>query len=260
MNERLKALLYPLFGIAVLLALWFAAVRVFKVPNYILPSPESVAVALKIGYIDGLYWKHFAYTLQSMAIGYVIGCSIAFTLGCLFAESRTVEQLFSPIVVSFQSMPKVALAPLILVWFGFDLASKVVMVALVCFFPMFVNTVVGLKSTNPAIIDLMRAFSASRFHILMRIKVPSAAGHLFAGLQIAIVMSLIGAVVAEFVSSTRGLGYLISAAAGNMDTSAMFAGLASLAFIGIVSSALVRWVQRKVVFWERAPTEQGLVE
>ena len=260
MNDRLKALLYPVVTIAILLALWFVAVRVFKVPNYVLPSPEAVAVALKSGYIDGLYWTHFAYTLQSMAIGYAVGCSVAFVLGCLFSESRTIEQLFSPLVVAFQSMPKVALAPLILVWFGFDLASKVVMVALVCFFPMFINTVVGLKSTSPAIIDLMNAFSASRFHILIRIKVPYAAGHLFAGLQIAIVMGLIGAVVAEFVSSTRGLGYLISAAAGTMDTSAMFAGLASLAVLGTAASALVRWAHRKIVFWEGVTAGQVVVE
>jgi NitT/TauT family transport system permease protein len=154
-------------------------------------------------------------------------------------------------VVAFQSMPKVALAPLLLVWFGFDLTSKVVMVALVCFFPMFINTVVGLKSTSPALIDLMNAFSASRLHILVRIKVPSAAGHLFAGLQIAVVMGLIGAVVAEFVSSTRGLGYLISASAGTMDTSVMFAGLVSLAALGVGASALVQMVHRRVVFWER---------
>ena len=256
MNERLKTLLYPLIAIAGVLLLWFVAVRLFKVPNYVLPSPESVASALKTGYVDGLYWKHVFYTLESTVIGYVIGCSVAFVVGCVFAESRVIEQLFSPLVVAFQSMPKVALAPLLLVWFGFDLTSKVVMVALVCFFPMFINTVVGLKSTSPALLDLMNAFSASRLHILVRIKVPSAAGHLFAGLQIAVVMGLIGAVVAEFVSSTRGLGYLISASAGTMDTSVMFAGLVSLSVLGVAASALVQMVHRRVVFWERGAGTQ----
>lgn len=256
MRDRLKNIGYPLVTLVILLGLWFGAVHILHIPNYVLPSPEAVAMALKRGYIDGLFWEHFAFTLQSMVIGYVIGCGIAFALGCLFSESRTVERLFYPYVVALQSMPKVALAPLILVWFGFDMASKVVMVALVCFFPMFINTVVGLKSTNPALLDLMNAFSASKVHILARIKIPSAAGHIFAGLQIAIVMGLIGAVVAEFVSATKGLGYLISASAVNMDTNVMFAGLVSLAALGIGASMVVRLVHRRVVFWERGAGQQ----
>jgi NitT/TauT family transport system permease protein len=260
MNGKLKTIGYPFITFGVLLAIWVIAVRVLKVPNYILPAPEAVAHALKRGYIDGLYWEHFAFTLQSMTFGYVIGCGIGFVLACVFAESRAVERLFYPYVVALQSMPKVALAPLILVWFGFDMASKIVMVALVCFFPMFVNTVVGLKNTNPALLDLMNAFSASRLHILTRIKIPSAAGHIFAGLQIAIVMGLIGAVVAEFVAATRGLGYLISSSAVNMDTSAMFAGLVSLGVLGVSASLLVRFVHAKAIFWERGASTPPVAE
>jgi NitT/TauT family transport system permease protein len=201
MNDKLKAVLLPLATFIVLVALWDAAIRVFKVPNFILPTPHAVLEALQRGYIEGLYWKHFFFTLQSMVFGYLLGCILAFVLGCVFAESRTVERMFLPFVVALQSMPKVALAPLIIVWFGFGLESKIVMVALVCFFPMFINTAVGLKQTNPALLDLMHAFSASPWHILTRIKIPSAAGHIFAGLQIAIVLGLIGAVVSYFVSS-----------------------------------------------------------
>jgi NitT/TauT family transport system permease protein len=252
MGERTKSILYPAIAFVVLVALWELAIRVFKVPNFVLPTPGSVLDALKRGYIDGLFWPHFFFTLQSMVLGYLLGCTAAFLLGCLFAESRTVERVLLPYVVALQSMPKVALAPLIIVWFGFGMESKIVMVALVCFFPMFINTAVGLRATNPGLIDLMRAFSASRWHILTRIKIPAAAGHLFAGLQIAIVLGLIGAVVAEFVSSTKGLGHLINAAAVNLETNTMFAALASLAALGVAGSQLVRYLQAKLVFWQKA--------
>ena len=258
MNDKLKTVLYPLVALIVLLVSWDVAIRVFKVPNFILPTPSSVLDAMYRGYIEGLFWKHFFFTLQSMLTGYLLGCSAAFLLGCLFAEVRAVERTLYPFVVALQSMPKVALAPLIIVWFGFDMASKVVMVALVCFFPMFINTAMGLKQTNPALLDLMNAFSASRWHILTRIKIPSAAGHIFAGLQIAIVLGLIGAVVAEFVSSTRGLGHLINASAVNLETNTMFAALLSLAVLGILGSQVVRLLHAKVVFWDKQAASQAI--
>ncbi|HRF07051.1 MAG TPA: ABC transporter permease [Xanthobacteraceae bacterium] len=251
MNEHLKSIFYPLLLLAGLIVLWMFAVRNWGVPNYILPSFESVLGALHRGYIQGDYWPDFGYTLSSMLIGYVSGCLLAFILGTMFAEFRWLERLLYPFVLALQSMPKVALAPLILVWFGFGLGSKAVMVALVCFFPMFINTAVGLKATDPSLIDLMKAFSASRLQILLRIKIPSAASHIFAGLQISIVLGLIGAVVAEFVSSSRGLGYLINNATTTLDTSTMFASLISLAVIGILGSQLIKFLQRKLVFWER---------
>ena len=261
MNERLKSIVHPLIAFVIVVALWDVAIRVFKIPNFILPTPEGVLAAMKRGYVEGEFWKHFFFTLTSMVSGYALGCSAAFVLGCVFAESRAVERVLHPFVVSLQSMPKVALAPLIIVWFGFDMASKVVMVALVCFFPMFINTVVGLKQVNPALLDLMHAFSASRWNILVRIKIPSAAGHIFAGLQIAIVLGLIGAVVAEFVSSTRGLGHLINASAVNLETNVMFAALASLAVLGIAGSQFIRFLHQRIVFWDRgSATEPAATE
>ncbi|SDV48044.1 ABC transporter permease [Chitinasiproducens palmae] len=260
MNERIKSVVYPLILFALILALWSFATSRFGIPTYILPPLSGVVAALRHGFVEGAYWGDFLYTLTSVVSGYAAGCTCAFVLGCLFAEFRPVERVLHPFVLALQSMPKVALAPLILVWFGFDLASKVVMVALVCFFPMFINTVVGLKATPPALIDLMRAFSASRWQILLRIKIPSAAGHIFAGLQISIVLGLIGAIVAEFVSSTKGLGFLINSATAQMDTSTMFAALASLAVLGIAGSQLVRWLHRRIVFWDRAASQTTLSE
>ncbi len=261
MHEKVNSVAYPLAAFVVLIVLWDGAIGYFKVPNFILPTPRAVLDALHRGYVVGQFWPHFLFTLQSMVAGYLAGCSLAFALGCLFAESRTVERTFYPFVVALQSMPKVALAPLIIVWFGFGIESKIVMVALVCFFPMFINTAVGLKQTPAALLDLMAAFSASRWSVLLRIKIPSAAGHIFAGLQIAIVLGLIGAVVAEFVSSTRGLGHLINASAVNLETNVMFAALVSLAALGVAGSMAVRFLHAKIVFWDKgSATEQTAVE
>jgi len=258
--ERIKSIIYPLLLLTALLLLWIVATKYWHVPNYVLPPLEGVLSALHRGYVQGAFWGDFGHTLAAMSIGYLAGCAMAFVVGVLFAESRFLERMLYPFVLGLQSMPKVALAPLIMVWFGFGIESKAVMVALVCFFPMFVNTAVGLKSTDPALIDLMRAFSASNWHILTRIKIPSAAGHIFAALQISIILGLIGAVVAEFVSSTRGLGYLINAATTTLDTSTMFAALISLAALGIAGSQLVKFLHRRLVFWDRSLANRSLSE
>lgn len=251
MPNRIAVFLYPAIAFVILIAVWTAAIRWFAIPNFLLPTPAAVLQALRRGYVDGLFWEHFFFTLRSTAIGYASGCGLAIVVGALVAESRTAEQILHPFIIALQSMPKVALAPLIIVWFGFGIESKIVMVALVCFFPLFVNTVVGLRSTDPTLIDMMRAFSASAWHIFFRIKLPAAAGHIFAGLQISIVLSLIGAVVAEFVSSTKGLGYLITAASVNLEVNVMFAALLSLAAMGVAGSQLIRFLHSRVVFWDK---------
>jgi NitT/TauT family transport system permease protein len=156
-------------------------------------------------------------------------------------------------------MPKVALAPLIIVWFGFGILSKIVMVALICFFPVFINTIIGIRSTDPNLIDLMRVFSASRFNIFLQVELPSASSYIFGGLQIAVVFGLIGTIVSEFVASQRGLGVLIQASSSNLDVASTFALLVTLGLIGVIGSELVSFIHRKVVFWERRVTETTTV-
>lgn len=250
MRDSVKSFVYPLITGIVLLLIWIASIQIFKVPDYLIPSPGSVLSALKTGYIDGQYWPHFLFTLQSTTMGYCLGCGLAIVIGTLVAESKTFERFIYPYVIALQSTPKVAIAPLILVWFGFDMTSKVIMVALMSFFPMFINTVVGIRQASPAMLDLMKVFSASRSHIFFNVKLPSAAGHLFAGLQISVVLSLIGAVVSEFISSTKGLGYLIQSASLNMDLATMFACLFSLIAIGLAGTQLIKFLHRKLVFWD----------
>jgi len=250
MKALLKWMALHVVLLSVMIGLWALAIQVFQVPTWILPKPSRVLAALSSGLLGGAYWPHIAFTVSAVVGGFAIGCSLAVVTAIAFVELPWLDRALNPYVVALQSMPKVALAPLIIVWFGFGLASKVVMVSLICFFPMFINTVVGLRATNPSLIDLMRVYSASRWRILSRIKLPSAAGHIFAGLQIAVMLSLIGAIVAEFVSSSRGLGYLINSAAVTMSTDTMFAGLFCLVVLGLIGSRLIRYLHHRVVFWE----------
>ena len=247
----MRRYLDALLTLAALIAAWVLVIEWFKVPNYILPTPRAVLHALKIGYVDGVYWPHLWATFKATSIGYLLGCGLAFVVGSLAADSRTFERFVYPYVVGLQSMPKVALAPLVIVWFGFGIESKIVLVALICFFPLFVNTVTGIRSTDPDLLDLMRVFGRSRLDILLQVKLPHAATPIMAGMQIGVVLGLIGAVAAEFVASTRGLGFVIQNAANALNLGAMFAALFSLAAIGIAGTQLLRLAQRKLVFWDR---------
>lgn len=253
-----KRIIYPLITLAVLVTVWSGAISLLKIPDYLLPSPMQVVRAMRVGYIEGAFWPHLLFTMKSVVLGYIVGCTLAIVLGILLAESRTFELFVYPYIIALQSMPKIAIAPLIIVWLGFGIESKIAMVALVCFFPLFINTAMGIKQASPQLIDLMRAFNAPPAMIFRRVKLPAAAGHIFAGLQIAIVLALIGAVVAEFVASTHGLGHIIKAAAVDLHTNVMFAALISLALLGVAGSQLLRWLHNRLVFWDRATLTTSL--
>jgi NitT/TauT family transport system permease protein len=254
----MKKILYPIISFSLFLAAWAGAIAWFEVPPYLVPSPEAVGYALWIGLGKGLLYPHIWATLSATVTGYVIGCAVGLLGGALTAEFEVVDRLVRPYIIALQSIPKVALAPLMIVWFGYGLSSKVVMVALMCFFPVFVNTVAGMQSANPALIDLYRVSSASRFSILLNVKLPTAATSIFAGLEVAVVLALIGAIVGEFISSTRGLGNLIQSASTTLDVSMMFAAVAVLAVIGVVASQLLRWLHKRVVFWERSSSSSAV--
>lgn len=252
MKDRALSIMLPLAAISLLLLVWDRAVVWLEIPTYLLPRPTDVAIAFWAGYVtDGTYWKHLFTTLYEVVVGYGIGCTIALTAGAIVAESRLIERALMPIVIAIQSIPKVALAPLLIVWFGFGVSSKIVLVALICFFPVFVNSFYGFRSANPDLLRLYRAFGSSRLHVFRHVKLPHAAGSIFAGLQIGVVLALIGAVVGEFVSSKQGLGYLIQSSTLAFDVATMFAAVVSLSIIGITTSSLMRRLQARVVFWER---------
>jgi NitT/TauT family transport system permease protein len=251
MSDWLKKIGYPAITAVILIGAWMLATDVFRVPNYILPRIQDVGEALWRGYVGGEYWTHLFFTVRALLIGYLAGTLVALLIGISVAESEAFDRAVFPYVVALQSMPKVALAPLVIVWFGFGIESKIVLVALICFFPLFINTVTGIRSVDRDLVDLMRVFGRSRLDILLQVKLPHAATSIMAGMQIGVVLGLIGAVAAEFIASTRGLGFVIQNAANALNLGVMFAALFSLAAIGIVGTQLLRLAQRRLIFWER---------
>jgi NitT/TauT family transport system permease protein len=245
MRPALRVLL-----LAASLALWEGAVRLLSVPAFILPPPSQVGLALYRGAISGIYVQNLWITLAETLLGFALGSSIAFVLGIGLAASRAVEYFLYPYIVMFQSMPKVALAPLVVVWFGLGLTSKVVSAALIAFFPLLVNTVVGLRSADEDRVDLMRSLGASQMQIFRMLRLPSALPFIMAGLEVAVVFSLVGAIVAEFVGAEAGLGMLIQSRNFSMDVAGEFAILFILAVVGLILNAVLVFVRRRVLFWD----------
>jgi NitT/TauT family transport system permease protein len=236
-----------------LVALWQLAVRSLDVPSYLIPAPSDILAALDRGFERGTYWPHLISTLHAMSVGYAVGCGLGIVLGALVAEFKSLERIVYPYIVALQSLPKIALAPLFVMWFGYGYTSKVVTVALICFFPLMVNTMTGILATDLDRLDMVRTMTATRLQLFWHVKLPSAAGHVFAGLQVAVVLALIGALVAEFIGGEQGLGNLIEMEQSSMDTAGVFAVLVLLAVIGMAATALMRLLHARIVFWEAKP-------
>ena len=236
--------------IAAFLVVWEAFVRVLEIPLFILPTPSSVFVALYRGFESSLYIDHIWVTLAETLMGFALGTTLAFVLGTVIALSRPVEYFLYPFVVMFQAMPKVALAPLIIVWFGLGLFSKVVNAALVAFFPLMVNTIVGLRSAEEDKVNLMKSLAASKVQIFWMLQLPNAMPYIFAGLEIAMIFALIGAIVAEFVGAQAGLGMLMQSMNFTMDVAGQFSVLLILSVLGLLLNTAVNLVRRSVLFWD----------
>lgn len=237
---------------AAILAVWEWAVIFFQMPAYILPAPSKIFFAFMNGITSNLYIGHIGVTLGETLLGFMLGCALAFMLGTIVALSRSVEYYLYPIIVMFQAMPKVALAPLIIVWCGLGLTSKVVSAALVAFFPLMVNTIVGLRSADEDRINLMRSLSASRWQIFTMLQLPNAMPYIFAGLEIAMIFALIGAIVAELVGAEKGLGMLIQSMNFTMDVAGQFSVLLILSVLGLILNGAVTLVRRRVLFWDNS--------
>jgi NitT/TauT family transport system permease protein len=235
---------------------WELIVRAFEIPTFIFPAPSKVAMALWRGFASGLYQKHLYYTLLETVLGFLLGSALGFFLGTAVALNRYVEYFFYPYIVMFQSLPKVALAPLIVVWFGLGLKSQVINTALVAFFPLLVNTMVGLKSADEDRMNLMRSLAASENQIFWMLKLPNALPFVMAGLDVAMIFALIGAIVAEFVGARAGLGMLIQSMNFNMDVSGQFSVLLILSIVGLLLNRCILLIRRRVLFWDSSEKER----
>jgi NitT/TauT family transport system permease protein len=255
----LRALLVLAF-----LAIWESIVRLFGIPAFILPPPSNVLLALYRGFASTLYVSHIGVTLAETFMGFALGSLLAFSLGVAVALSRRVEYFLYPFIVMFQAMPKVALAPLVIIWFGLGITSKVVSAALVAFFPLMVNTIAGLRSADGDRVNLMRSLAASRWQIFWMLQLPNAMPYIFAGLEIAMIFALIGAIVGEFVGATSGLGMLIQSMNFTMDVAGQFSILLILSALGLLLNGAVVALRRRVLFWDQSEkadaAEQAVAE
>lgn len=256
MKSARNRLLTVLFFIASVTA-WESAVRLLEIPPFVLPAPSKVAMALWRGLVSGLYMKHLYYTLVETLLGFLLGSALGFTLGTAVALNRYVEYFLYPYIVMFQSLPKVALAPLIVVWFGLGLTSKVVNAALVAFFPLLVNTMVGLRSADEDRVSLMRSLAAGDGQIFWMLRLPNALPFVMAGLDVAMIFALIGAIVGEFVGANAGLGMLIQSMNFTMDVSGQFSVLLVLSLVGLALNRTILLVRRRVLFWDPSEKEKA---
>ncbi len=226
---------YLVSGAVLFLAvlLWDAVVRLAGYPDFILPSPGSVLARFTAYAGTGRLWPHVAMTLQEVFLGFGLAFCLASLLGYFIAHSPFLERAVLPLVVIFQALPIVALAPLVILWFGFGLTAKIIVCSLIAFFPMLVSTVVGLRGIDRRLVEVALIFGADRWQMLGLVEVPLALPVLLGGVKVGLPLAVTGAVVGEFVSADQGLGYLINLGRGLFDTPLMFVSLFLLAAIAL---------------------------
>ena len=245
--RRATGTFYPLAAFVGAIVLWYVTVILFDVPKYILPLPGDVYRRI-VQDLNFLLWHSLVTTNETLggfALSIILGVPIAIAL----VASRTLDRALMPWLILSQTFPKVALAPLIVVWFGLGVWPKLLVTFLVAFFPIVISTVVGLRSIEREMIELAQSMRATRLQMFWYFRIPSALPNIFAGLKVSVAFAVVGAVIAEWVGASAGLGYLLMRANGTLDTTLLFAVLAALMIIGVVLYYAVEIVERVSIRW-----------
>lgn len=237
----------PFLLVLFLLGLWDLAIRIFGIPAYLIPPPAKVIGQLVEQWPMLLAESWF--TTEATIWGFLLSIAVGVPIAMVIAYSRVVESYVYPLLVFSQSVPKVAIAPLFVVWFGFGILPKVITAFLLGFFPVVVSTVMGFKSVESDMLDLARSMGASRLQTFFKISLPAALPAMFSGLKVSVTLAVVGAVVGEFVGSNSGIGYVLQVANGNFDLPLMFAGLVLLSVIGVLLFAVVDLIERMMIPW-----------
>ncbi|MEU8192238.1 ABC transporter permease [Microbispora amethystogenes] len=248
LHERPELILVPAVFVVVVLAWQFLTVPL-GIKEYVLPRPTQILDAFVAQLGSPAFWSNVRVTVTEALTGFVIAAVGAVLVGTFVAQVRVVERTVMPYVVAIQTIPKVAIAPLMVVWFGFGAESKIIMAAVIAFFPVLVNVIAGLKSADADKVEMLTSFGASKFQIFRMVRLPSALPFIFAGLDIGVVFSILGAIVGEFIGAKEGLGYQLLQANYNFDIPGLFAVLLALSVLGIVAHLIVRYANRRIVFW-----------
>src|SRR5918994_258272 len=251
MRERgiVSTILWPTVSLIAILLIWEWLSKTGRVDEIIVPAPTDIAEAFVDLVQETFFWEATWVTVQETVIGFGAGVLGAWILGTLIGVFRPFRLAFYPLVVVFQITPRVALAPVFLTWFGFGITSKIVMAATICFFPVLINVVLGLETVDRDARDLMRSFGASKWEEYRKLTLPSSLPAIFAGLKVAITLALIGAIVAEFVGATEGMGVLIKTFNFQLQVAEGFAVILALSIIGLILYGITELLESKIVFW-----------
>jgi len=244
-RDRIGALIYPIGMMVVLIAVWQVAALFFSFPSYLLPAPSAIAQAMKVN--AAVLVKQSLGTTVEILLGFALSVAVGVPLALAIYLWRPLERAVYPLLISSQAVPKVAVAPLFLVWFGFGLVPKVLIAFLIAFFPVVINTAMGLAALEREKVYLAQSMGLGPVATFFKIQLPNALPSIFAGLKISITLAVVGAVVGEFVGGQGGLGYLLLIANGNMDTALLFAGIVALTVLGVVLFGLIGLVERLVL-------------
>ena len=247
MRARVVRWLPPLAIMVGILGLWEAYVRIFDVQKWLLPAPSVIIETMVVD--AGLLSRHTVTTVEELIVGFAMALAAGVILASVIALSTTIERAIYPFVIASQTIPIIVIAPLLLIWIGYGLAPKFIVVALIAFFPIVVNTVDGLKSVDPDSVRLMRTLGANRRQIFMKLQLPTSLPFLFSGAKIAVAVSVIGAVIGEWVGSSQGLGYLMIRSKPQFLTERVFAAIFVLSMMGIALFALVGLIERLSIPW-----------
>lgn len=242
--------LIPVLTLFLLLLIWQSVVSLKLYPAFIIPAPLAVLEKAYEVILDGTLLLHVQATLIAVAAGLLMGITAAVILGYGIAKSRALDAALSPLIVAFQSTPVVAYAPLLIIWFGSGPTSKIVTSALIVFFPMLMNTVIGIRGVPPSLRDLMRSMQATRWQTFIKLEIPAAMPLLIGGLKISATLAVIGAVVGEFVSANAGLGFLINLARSQYDTPLVIVAVLTLTLMARLMYGAVSLLERRVLAWQ----------
>lgn len=248
-GDRVAAVAYPVAAFATLLLLWQFGVRAAGVPEYILPLPTEFLAKLWLE--RSLIAEHAWVTAREIVLGFLMSTAISIPLGFMIVSWRPLERALYPLIVFFQLIPKIAIAPLFVVWFGFGPFPKVLLTFLLCFFPTLVASMTGFRALDERVLYLTKSMGASGWQTFRFVRLPAALTYIFAGLKVSIVFAATGAIVGEFVGANAGLGYLLLRGTSYLDMPLIFAVLVALALVGIVASYLVQFVETLVMPWQR---------
>jgi len=231
--------------------LWELIVRLASVPEFILPSPSSALAHLFIPQVDANYnWSvHISTTIYEFLLGFLVTAVSGVSLAILFVWNRHVKRIVMPLFTFVNSLPIIAIAPIILLWMGYGIKTNILIAFLVSFFPVFINTMAGLDAIEDDLLDLIRYLHASKFQIFIKIRIPNSLSYIFSGLKICSTMSIVGAIVGEFIASDRGLGYIIINSQYSMDTPPIFSALIVISLAGVALYWLITLIERITMPW-----------